>query len=99
MCGIIGIVSRPPTRETPTVDQILGGLDAALAARPDALAVAGEAGAVDSMLQGLQGVLALAGQIDLVASITSRTDQLMAFAAEIESSLDTNDAGLDADAL
>ena len=30
MCGIIGIVSRPPTRETPTADQILGGLDAAL---------------------------------------------------------------------
>jgi glucosamine--fructose-6-phosphate aminotransferase (isomerizing) len=99
MCGIIGIVSRPPTRETPTADQILGGLDAALAARPDALAVAGEAGAVDSILKGLPGVLALAGQVDLVASITSRTDQLMAFAAEIESSLDTNDAGLDADGL
>ena len=99
MCGIIGIVSRPPTRETPTADQILGGLDAALAARPNALAVAGEAGAVNSMLKGLPGVLALAGQVDLLASITSRTDQLMAFAAEIESSLDTNDAGLDADAL
>lgn len=99
MCGIIGIVSRPPTRETPTADQILGGLDSALAARPDALAVAGEAGAVNSMLKGLPGVLALVGQVDLVASITSRTDQLMAFAAEIESGLDSNDAGLNADAL
>ena len=98
MCGIIGIVSRPPTRETPTADQILGGLDAALAARPYALAVAAQAGAVNSMLKGLPGVLALAGQVDLVASITSRTDQLMAFAAEIEAGLDSNDAGLDADA-
>ena len=92
MCGIIGIVSRPPTRETPTADQILGGLDAALAARPYALAVAAQAGAVNSMLKGLPGVLALAGQVDLVASITSRTDQLMAFAAEIEAGLDSNDA-------
>jgi glutamine---fructose-6-phosphate transaminase (isomerizing) len=99
MCGIIGIVSRPPTRETPTADQILGGLDAALAARPHTLAVAAEAGSVNSMLKGLPGVLALAGQVDLVASITSRTDQLMAFAAEIEAGLDSNDAGLDADAL
>jgi glucosamine--fructose-6-phosphate aminotransferase (isomerizing) len=90
MCGIIGIISRPPTRETPTADQILGGLDAALAARPDVLAVAGEAASVDALLKGLPGVLALAGQVDLVASITSRLDQLDAFAATIEADLDVS---------
>ena len=101
MCGIIGIVSRPPTRPTPTDDQILAGLDAALAARPDVLAVAGEAAAVDALLKGLPGVLALAGRIDLVASITGRLDQLDAFAAQIESDLDAStlagEDGRDAD--
>ena len=109
MCGIIGIVSRPPTRETPAAAQILDGLDAALAARPDVLAVAGEAAAVDAMLKGLPGVLALAGRVDLVASITTRLSELDAFAASIEAELDASalaastddtDAGhLDADAL
>ena len=99
MCGIIGIVSRPPTRSTPTPEQIIGGLDAALAARPDVLAVAGEAAAVDAALKGLPGVLALAGKVDLVASIIARVDQLTAFAAQIEAELDANGAGLDADAL
>lgn len=109
MCGIIGIISRPPTRETPTADQILAGLDAALAARPDVLAVAGEAASVDALLKGLPGVTALAGQVDLVAAITSRLDQLDAFAATIEADLDasalaassddTADGRLDADAL
>jgi len=109
MCGIIGIVSRPPTRETPTGAQILDGLDAALAARPDVLAVAGGAAGVDALLKGLPGVLALAGRVDLVASITARLDELDSFAATIEAELDasalaasgddTDDARLDADAL
>ncbi len=90
MCGIIGIVSRTPTRPTPSDEQILAGLDAALAARPDVLAVAGEAAAVDSLLKGLPGVLALAGRIDVVASITSRLDQLDAFTAQIEADLDAS---------
>ncbi len=90
MCGIIGIVSRPPTRETPTADQILSGLDAAIAARPDVLAVAREAAAVDGLLKGLPGVMALAGKVDLVASITSRLSELTAFAAMIEADLDAS---------
>lgn len=90
MCGIIGIVSRPSTRPTPSDEQILGGLDAALAARPDVLAVAGEAAAVDALLKGLPGVLALAGRVDLVASITSRLDQLDAFSAQVEADLDAS---------
>ena len=35
MCGIVGIVSRPPSRPTPTADEIVGGLDTALARRGD----------------------------------------------------------------
>ncbi len=99
MCGIVGIVSRPPTRETPTAEQILAGLDAALAARPDVLAVAREASSVDQLLKGLPGVLALAGHVDLVASIISRLDQLDAFVGQVEADLDANGTGLDADAL
>ena len=90
MCGIIGIVSRPPTRPTPTDDQVLAGLDAALAARPDVSAVASEVAAVDALLKGLPGVLALADRIDLVASITNRLDRLDAFAAHVESNLDAS---------
>ena len=29
MCGIIGVLSRPPTRPTPRAENLLGGLDAA----------------------------------------------------------------------
>ena len=99
MCGIIGVIGRDPTRPTPTGDRLLAGLDAALAARPDVLAVATEASAVDAALHGLPGVLALVGQLDLVAAITARLDQLAAFVATVEADLDANTAQLDADAL
>ncbi|NND74715.1 MAG: SIS domain-containing protein [Ilumatobacter sp.] len=99
MCGIIGIVSRPPTRPTPSAEQLVSGLDAALSSRPDVLAVAGEVAAVDAALRGLPGVLALAGQVDLVAALTSRLDQLTAFVDQVESELDANVRGFDADSL
>ena len=46
MCGIIAIVSRPPTRATPEPGELLDGLDQALAlcGDPIAVAVAAEAG-------------------------------------------------------
>jgi glutamine---fructose-6-phosphate transaminase (isomerizing) len=102
MCGIVGVVSRRPTRDTPTREQIVDGLDAAVAAIPDTTLVAGRVADVDAMLRGLPGVLALTGQPDTVASVTARLDQLEAFANEIETRLDRNDpsaGGLDADAL
>ena len=68
MCGIVGIVSRPPTRPTPTRAELLGGLDAALAARGDAGAVAAAARVVDEALRGLPGVLALADHHELVTA-------------------------------
>ncbi len=98
MCGIVGVVSRRPTRDTPTRQQIVDGLDAAIAAMPDTAIVAGRVVEVDALLRGLPGVLALTGQPDTVASITARLDQLEAFAIEVESQLDRNDpsaGGLD----
>src|SRR5829696_1638524 len=97
MCGIIGILSRPSTRPVPTDDEILGGLDAGLAARGDPVAVTAAVADVDRRLRGVPGVLALVDRHDLVASMTARLDQLDAYAAEVDAHLAT--AGLDAEAL
>ena len=102
MCGIIGVVSRPPTRPVPTAAEIIGGLDAAVAARPDLVACATAVGTVDALLRGLPGAIALTSHVDTVASITARLDQLDAFAAEVEVRLDGNDpvgGGLDPEQL
>jgi glutamine---fructose-6-phosphate transaminase (isomerizing) len=103
MCGIIGIVSRSPSRPTPTADEIIGGLDAALDRRGDPGAVAAAARVVDAVLHGVPGVLALADRHDLLAAITARLDQLDAYAAEVDAALAgaaADDSGnLDVDAL
>jgi glucosamine--fructose-6-phosphate aminotransferase (isomerizing) len=87
MCGIIGIVSRPPSRPLPSADEIIGGLEAALDRRGDPGAVAAAARTVDAALHGLPGVLALADRHDLVAAISARLDQLDAYAADVEAVL------------
>ncbi len=96
MCGIIGIVSRPPSRPTPTAEEIVGGLDAALSRRGDPRAVSDAAAAVDAALHGLPGVLALADRHDLLAAITARLDQLDAYAAEVEAVLAATEPDVDA---
>jgi glucosamine--fructose-6-phosphate aminotransferase (isomerizing) len=107
MCGIIGIVSRPPTRATPAVPELTAGLDRALAlvaAPADGTTapavvmddVTGHVVAVDRLLRGVPGVLALAGRPDAVVSIGSRLDQLDAFAASVEAELDRSGGTLDA---
>ncbi|MDX2380427.1 MAG: SIS domain-containing protein [Acidimicrobiia bacterium] len=88
MCGIIGIVSRPPTRPTPAAADLVGGLDRALAARPDVVAMARLVRSVDDDLHGLPGVQALANQPDLRATLIARLDVLGAFVAESEADLD-----------
>jgi glutamine---fructose-6-phosphate transaminase (isomerizing) len=95
MCGIIGIVSRPPSRPTPTAAEIIGGLDAAIARRGDPGAVAAVAGAVDAALHGLPGVLALTDRHDLIAAITARLDQLDAYAGEVEAVLAAPEPDID----
>jgi glucosamine--fructose-6-phosphate aminotransferase (isomerizing) len=99
MCGIIGIVSRPPTRATPDVADLVAGLHRAVAAIPDVAAVIAEVGAVDRALRGLPGVLALAGRVDTVAVLGASLDQLEGFAAAVEFDLDANADGLDAERL
>ncbi|WP_116999296.1 SIS domain-containing protein [Desertimonas flava] len=99
MCGIIAIVSRPPTRAVPAADDVVAGLDAALACLGDPAAVADELAGVDRSLRGLPGVLALADRHELLAAITSRLDQLDAYAAEVDAALAGIDAGAAADDL
>ena len=99
MCGIIAIVSRPPTRSVPSAENLVGGLDDALDAMPDVPAMCGAVDTVNRALLGLPGVLALSGLVDIVASLTSRLDRLDAFVAEREVALDDNAGRLDADSL
>ncbi len=99
MCGIVGVLSRPPTRPIPRPDEVLGGLDAALAVRGDVGAVTIGLRRVDLLLRGTPGVLALADHWELVGSITGRLDQLDAYAAEVDAALSAADADADADEL
>jgi glucosamine--fructose-6-phosphate aminotransferase (isomerizing) len=103
MCGIIGIVSRPPTRATPDAAELIAGLDLAVgsisAVPADVVGAAAQVRRVDELLRGLPGVLALVGHVDLVAAITARIDRLDAAASEIEHRLDSNTDRLDADSL
>jgi glutamine---fructose-6-phosphate transaminase (isomerizing) len=99
MCGIIGVVSRPPRRPVPAAAEILGGLDTALERRGDPRAVTAAAREVDAALHGVPGVLALADRHDLVAAITARLDQLDAYATDVEAELAATAPGLDIDAL
>lgn len=99
MCGIIGIISRPPTRPTPTSTELLEGLDAALAACPEVAESARHVRDVDVLLRGLPGVLALTEQVDLVPALVARLDQLDSFANEVEVELDANESSLLAEQL
>ena len=95
MCGIVGIVSRPPTLPVPTADEIVAGLDAALAARPDVAAVAAAVDAIDARLRGLPGLLALADHHELVSRVESRLDELEAFADEVDDEIEAGVVGVD----
>jgi glucosamine--fructose-6-phosphate aminotransferase (isomerizing) len=103
MCGIIGIVSRPPTRATPDAADLLAGLDravVALGSTPiDVPGATEHARSTDEALRGLPGVLALVGRVDLVAALCARLDQLDAATSDIERGLDANDERLDAESL
>ncbi|MDQ3544318.1 MAG: SIS domain-containing protein, partial [Actinomycetota bacterium] len=87
MCGIIAIVSRKPSRATPTADELIAGLDRALSFVGDPDAVAAAAAEVDASLHGLPGILALADRHDLVAAFNARLDQLDRYAADVDQAL------------
>ncbi|MFT4659329.1 MAG: glucosamine--fructose-6-phosphate aminotransferase (isomerizing), partial [Ilumatobacter sp.] len=99
MCGIIGVISRPPTRPAPRAENLLGGLDAAIESIPVLDAVITAAREVNAALHGLPGVLALSGQPELVAALTTQLDRLETFAKEREVELDANVGQLSADDL
>ena len=91
MCGIIGILSRRPTRPVPTQSEVVELLDAAAdAIRSESGVVAATEAirAVDSLLKGLPGVILLSDRRELVSSITTRLDQLSAAAVEIDQQLE-----------
>jgi glutamine---fructose-6-phosphate transaminase (isomerizing) len=98
VCGIIAIVSRPPTRATPYPADLVDGLDRALAIIGDAGAVADAAAEVDAALRGLPGALALADNHELVAAIGARLDQLDRYAGQVDAEL-AQASQLDGDAL
>jgi len=92
MCGIIGIVSRPPTRPTPAAADLTDQLDRAYGARPDVVSMASQVRAVDDALHGLPGVMALAHQVDVRAALNARLDLLDAFVAEAEAEADLDES-------
>jgi glucosamine--fructose-6-phosphate aminotransferase (isomerizing) len=75
MCGIIGILPRPSTREVPSAAEVLDLLDGGLAEAntADAAALVSRA---DALLKGVPGVVALTSQHDLVRAIVARLDRL-----------------------
>ena len=95
MCGIIAIHSRPSIRPVPSADEILAGLDRAMAAG-DISRAADETAAVDQLLRGVSGLRAMVGRHELCAGITARLDQLDAVIAAREAMLE-NGPSLTAD--
>jgi glutamine---fructose-6-phosphate transaminase (isomerizing) len=90
MCGIVGILSRPPTRPAPAPDELLAGLDAALRAGPDIDVLTREVAGVDRALRGLPGVMALVDRHELVTALTARLDRLDAMVADAERELEAS---------
>ena len=95
MCGIIGVISRRPTRPVPTEAEIVELLDRAVAAIDDVAAVTRLVGEVDTLLKGLPGLMALVDRPQLVAAITARLDQLDAFAGDVDRWLELDDLAAD----
>ena len=95
MCGIIGVISRRPTRPVPTESEIVELLDRAVAAIDDVPAVTITLAEIDALLKGLPGLIALVDRPQLVAAITARLDQLDAFVADVDRRLEVDDLSAD----
>ncbi len=101
MCGIVAILTRPGSRPTPSAEELLRALDAAVHASagtgaPALDRLADEAAVADRLLRGVPGVRSLADRPSLVAAIEARLDQLDAFVAGEEARVEDADIdGLD----
>ena len=88
MCGIVGIIGRPPTRPVPSEPEILAAFDAAEAAVADPARAATELSAADRLLRGVPGALALIDRHEFVVEIEARLarldDAIAAFDAELD---------------
>lgn len=101
MCGIIGILPRPGSRQAPSSADILRLLDAAVEAGNNLQSTADALMAVDQLLRGDAGIQALAGNLTLAGDIMSRLSVIDARAEEEERRLDAlhaDTATLDAQA-
>lgn len=76
MCGIVGIISRPPTRPVPTEQEILAAFDGAEAVSADPARAATELATADRLLAGVPGALALIDRHELVVEIEARLTRL-----------------------
>jgi glucosamine--fructose-6-phosphate aminotransferase (isomerizing) len=94
MCGIVAILTRPAERRPPTPDDVLGALDAAVAAaagQPVVTALSDTAAAAeraDGLLRGVPGVTALVREHGLAAGVLDRLDALDARADAAEAALE-----------
>ena len=88
MCGIIGIVSRPSARPVPAAADVIGLLDAAVAAGDDLESAARSLAAADALLRGDAGIVALAGNLTLASEINARLDRVDSRADAAEAVLD-----------
>ncbi len=91
MCGIIGVVARPTERSVPSTAEVLGLVDAAVAARPDPEAVTAALIELDGCLRGPAGIAALVDR-ELVVRIEAAMAVLDEFAAEFDAGLDDAEA-------
>lgn len=98
MCGIIAVLNRPATRRPPEPEEILAGLDTAVAAGEDVGAVIAALEKVDASLRGVAGVQALVGRRDLVAGILTRLAPLDAVADRWEATLEAPGSAAETDA-
>ena len=103
MCGIVALLSRPPTRPTPGPADVLGALDRAVAVAVGTgplvdrlLGAAAEAAEADGLLKGLPGVLALVRGPELVPAILARLDALDATIAQGDAAVDAEPGDVEA---
>ncbi|MEO6653214.1 MAG: SIS domain-containing protein [Ilumatobacteraceae bacterium] len=89
MCGIIGVLSRRPTRPVPSRDELIGLLDRAAELRDDLPALIDTLSTVDRLLRGLPGVTALIDQHEFAASVTARLDQLDGCADAVDAAIES----------
>lgn len=98
MCGIIGVVRRPATREPPNLAALIATLDEARATLTDWAGsvdalhdVGAQLRGVDTDLRGVPGVVALVGDPAGARELETRSDTVTALLTGIEQRLDAGE--------